>query len=140
MLRNTTKELWAWVSHFLPSRLLVQLSLPLLVRPRDVMLTPCPCILAPCHSGCYSNSTHRVTFPSNYGGWDLSQLKSSTGFLLASDAAPCHLQFQAHPRLTHSDAQDLPVLDGPGTSHRSPCHCWLLPGCPSVIPIISSQE
>lgn len=140
MLRNTTKELWARVSHFLPSRLLHNFPCPSLSLQETSCWHLAPASSALCHSGRYSNSTHRATFPSYYGGWDLSQLKSSTGFLLASDAAPCHLQFRARPRLTHSDAQHLPVLDGPGTSHQSHCHCWLLPGCPSVIPIIKQPR
>lgn len=60
---------------------------------------------AQCGGGCCSNSTHGVTFPRNYSGWDVSQLKSCTGLLLGYDAVPCHLQFPAHPSLTHHDAE-----------------------------------
>lgn len=67
------------------------------------------------------NSTHRVTFPCKYSGWNTSQLKSFVGFFISGWCTPMLCRT---PGLSEAytwpyrslDANHLQMLDGPGYS------------------------
>lgn len=107
--RYATEESLDVVAHFPPSwRLhnLTHLSLPF----QDMSswhLAPCSCGIreARCSWGCHGSSTHERTVCCNYSGLHVSQLRRLTGFLLAYDAVPYHLQSLASPRLKHDDVE-----------------------------------
>lgn len=144
MLGNTKKEFQAQVSHFLLSRTLHNFSWLSLSLQAKSCWHLAPVSQAWCGWGCRSNSTHRVTFPRNYGGWDMSQLKSFTGVFISIWCSPMS---STVPGLSKTSTGWCRTLDanhlqihGPGSSHKSHWGCWYLPQHPWLIPTLRDKS